>query len=91
MRGREAAFTADVKDRDQFYTNLASNLANVGSMFQTLGRQKEVFDVFNDPNKNTDDRALFFQARDNALNLLPIGIGSSNSRSSNSRSSNSGS
>ena len=88
MRGREAAFTADVKDRDQFYTNLASNLANVGSMFQTLGRQKEVFDVFNDPNKNTDDRALFLQALDNAMAPLYSG---SRSKRNNSGSSNSGS
>ena len=82
MRGREAAFTADVKDRDQFYTNLASNLANVGSMFQTLGRQKEVFDVFNDPNRNTDDKALFLQLRNNAL--APLSVGNKTTRSSNS-------
>jgi hypothetical protein len=88
MRGREAAFTADVKDRDQFYTNLASNLANVGSMFQTLGRQKEVFDVFNDPNRNTDNLAAFLQLGDNAMAPLYSG---SRSKRNNSGSSNSGS
>jgi hypothetical protein len=54
MKGREAAYTADLQNRDQFSTNLASNLANAGSMMQTLGRQKEIFDVYNQMGNSGD-------------------------------------
>jgi hypothetical protein len=72
MKGREAAYTADLQNRDQFSTNLASNLANAGSMMQTLGRQKEIFDVYNQMGKSGGD-ATKNTLLDQLMSLYSIG------------------
>ena len=55
MGGAEGAFVADTQDRDQFYTNLSSNLSNAGTGLQhmqkmsnrnQLARNQEVADLF---------------------------------------------
>lgn len=42
MQARERADIANVQDRDQFYTNLSSNLSNVGTGLMTTARNRKV-------------------------------------------------
>ncbi len=41
MQGRERADIANVQDRDQFYTNLSSNLSNLGTGLMTTARNRK--------------------------------------------------